>query len=170
MKKISWTYRVKNEEVLLRVEEEKNLLHTIKRRKDNWVGHIWRENCLLKLVIEGKIEGTGRRGRGHAQLLYDLEEIRRSWKLKEGGLDRALWRTRPGRSRGLVRRATTWWCARLNGYAVCMRLEKFDFKNLLPSAYVLQGECVFVYAKVKRKCFLQWLNSYKSFPWYRLVL
>ena len=71
---------MKNEEVLLRVDE-KNFLRTIKRRKDNCIGHILRENCLLKLVIEGKIEGTGRRGRGHAQLLDDLEEIRRYWKL-----------------------------------------------------------------------------------------
>ena len=37
MKKISWTCSAKNEEVLLRVEEEKNFLHTVKRRKDNWV-------------------------------------------------------------------------------------------------------------------------------------
>jgi hypothetical protein len=63
MKKISWAYRVKNEEVLLRAEEEENFLHTIKRRKDNCIGRISRQNCLLKLVIEGKIEGTGRRGR-----------------------------------------------------------------------------------------------------------
>ena len=74
---------------------------------DNWIGYIWRENCLLKLVVEGKIEGTGRRGREHAQLLGELEEIRRCWKLKEGALDRALWRTRPGRNCGLVRQATT---------------------------------------------------------------
>ena len=37
VKKISWTCSAKNEEVLLRVEEEKNFLHTVKRRKDNWV-------------------------------------------------------------------------------------------------------------------------------------
>jgi hypothetical protein len=35
-----------------------------------------------------------------------------------------------------------------------MRLERFDFKSLLPTAYVLQGECVFVYAKVKKKLHL----------------
>jgi len=33
MKKISWTYRVKNEEVLLRVKEEKNFLRTLRRTK-----------------------------------------------------------------------------------------------------------------------------------------
>jgi hypothetical protein len=35
MKNISWTDRVRNEEVLHRVKEERNILHTIKRRKAN---------------------------------------------------------------------------------------------------------------------------------------
>jgi hypothetical protein len=61
--KISWTDRVRKEEVLLRVEEERNIVHTIKRMKANWIGHILRRNCLLKHVTEGKIEGTGRRER-----------------------------------------------------------------------------------------------------------
>ena len=53
---ISWTDRVRNE-VYHRVEEERNILHTIKRRKANWVGLILGTNCLIKQVIEGKIEG-----------------------------------------------------------------------------------------------------------------
>jgi hypothetical protein len=28
-----------------------------KRKKAKWNGHIWRRNCLLKHVTEGKIEG-----------------------------------------------------------------------------------------------------------------
>jgi hypothetical protein len=35
MEKISWTDLVRNEEVLLRVKEERNIIHTIKRRKEN---------------------------------------------------------------------------------------------------------------------------------------
>jgi hypothetical protein len=54
MEKISWTDRVRNEEVLYRVKEERNIVHTIKRRKANWIGHILRRNCLLKHVIDGK--------------------------------------------------------------------------------------------------------------------
>jgi hypothetical protein len=42
--------------VLRRVKEERNILHTIKRMKANWIGHILRRNCLLKHVIEWKIE------------------------------------------------------------------------------------------------------------------
>jgi hypothetical protein len=53
---ISWTDNVRNEEVLHRVKEERNILHRIKRRRANWIGQILRRNCLLKHVIEGKIE------------------------------------------------------------------------------------------------------------------
>jgi hypothetical protein len=56
MEKISWTDRVRNEEVLHRVKE-RNIVHTIKRRKANWIGDILRRNCVLKHVIEGNIEG-----------------------------------------------------------------------------------------------------------------
>jgi hypothetical protein len=56
MGKISWTNRVRNEEVLHRVKEEWNIVHTIKRRKANWISHILRRNCLLKHAIEGKVE------------------------------------------------------------------------------------------------------------------
>jgi hypothetical protein len=78
MEKINWTDRVRNDEVLNRDKEERNILHTVKRRKANWIGHILRRNCLLKHVIEGNIEGrrgvTVRRGRRHKQLLDDLKE------------------------------------------------------------------------------------------------
>jgi hypothetical protein len=66
---------------------KRKILNTIKRRKANWIGHILHRNCLLKHVIEGKLEGriemTGRRGRRCKQLLDDLMENRRHWKLKK---------------------------------------------------------------------------------------
>jgi hypothetical protein len=103
--------RVRNEEVLHRVKEETNTLHTIKRRKANWISHILRRNCLLKHVIEGKLdertEITGRRGRRRKQLLDEVKEKRRYWKLKEEALDRTLWRIRFGRGYGPVVRQTT---------------------------------------------------------------
>jgi len=55
MEKICWTDHVRNEEVLLRVNEQRNILHEIIKRKANWIGNILRRNCLLKQVIEGKI-------------------------------------------------------------------------------------------------------------------
>ena len=57
MEKISWTDRVRNEEVLHRDKEQRNILHTVTRRKSNWIGYILRGNYLLKYAIEGKIEG-----------------------------------------------------------------------------------------------------------------
>jgi hypothetical protein len=76
MEKISWTDNVRNEEVLLRVKEQRNILHEISKRKANWIGHILRRNCLIQHVIEGKIKGelevTGRRGRRCRNLLDDL--------------------------------------------------------------------------------------------------
>ena len=51
MEKISWTDHVRNEEVLLRVNEQRNILHEIRKLKANWIGHILRGNCLLKQVL-----------------------------------------------------------------------------------------------------------------------
>jgi len=48
---------VRNEEVLRRVKEGRNILHIAKRRKANWIGHILSRSYLLEHVIEGKIEG-----------------------------------------------------------------------------------------------------------------
>jgi hypothetical protein len=70
-------------------------------------------NCLVKHMIEGKLEGriemTGKWGRRHKQLPYDLNEKRRYWKLKEEALDRTRWRTRIGRGYGPVVRQTAGW-------------------------------------------------------------
>jgi hypothetical protein len=46
--KIRLTDRVKNEQVLQNVSEERNILYTIERRNANWIGHILRRNCLRK--------------------------------------------------------------------------------------------------------------------------
>jgi hypothetical protein len=57
MEKISWTNTVTSEEVLHRVNGERNILHRIKGRKANGIGYILRRNCLLKRIVEGKIGG-----------------------------------------------------------------------------------------------------------------
>jgi hypothetical protein len=48
---------VRNEEVLLRVKDQRNILHEISKQKANWIGHILCKKCLLQWVIEGKIKG-----------------------------------------------------------------------------------------------------------------
>jgi hypothetical protein len=107
MERISWTDHVRNEEVLLRVKEQRNILHEISKRKANWIGHILRRNCLLRQVIEGKIKGgiemTGRR---RGKLLDDSKERRGYSHLKEEALDSTMWRARFGRGFGPVVRQT----------------------------------------------------------------
>jgi hypothetical protein len=43
------------QKVLQNDREERNALHTMKRRTANWIGHIFRRNCLLKHVTEATI-------------------------------------------------------------------------------------------------------------------
>jgi len=57
MEKNSWADHVRNEDVLFRVMEQRNILNEISKRKADWIGHILHRNCLLLWVIEGKIKG-----------------------------------------------------------------------------------------------------------------
>ena len=104
--KISWTDPVRNEEVLLRVKEQRNILHEIRKRKANGIGHILRRNCLLQWINEGKIQGgievTGRQGRRRRKLLDDVKERSGYSHLKEEALDHTMWRARFGRGFGPV--------------------------------------------------------------------
>jgi ribosomal 50S subunit-associated protein YjgA (DUF615 family) len=102
---------MRNEEVLLRVKEQRNIPHQIRKRKANWIGHILRRNCLLQRVIVGKIQGvievTGRQGRRRTKLLDELKERRGYFLLKEEALDRTMWRAGFGSGFGPVVRQTT---------------------------------------------------------------
>jgi len=67
VEKTDWTDHVRNEGDLPRVEEERNILRSIKKQKAKWIGHILCRNCFLNHTNEGQIEErkkvTGRRGR-----------------------------------------------------------------------------------------------------------
>jgi hypothetical protein len=139
MENISLTGRVNNEAVLHRVKEERNSLHTIRRRKANWIGHILHRNCLLSHIIEGKIIGTRRRGRRRKQLLDDLKEARRYWKLEEAQ-DRTLWRTQFGRGCGpFIRQTATWLVLHR-----CLCVEKKLFCLFVTAIIQLCELCLFV--------------------------
>ena len=84
MEKISWTDHVRNEEVLLKVNEQRNILHEIRKRKANWIGHILRRNCLLKQVIERKIKWQ----------VDEEEDVRSYWMTLRTGEDILIWRGR----------------------------------------------------------------------------
>jgi len=99
VEKISWTDHVRNEDVLLlRVKEQRNILHEICKRKANWIGHILRRNCLLRRVIEGKIQ---------RKRLNGLKERRGYSHLKEEALDGTIRRARFVRAFGPVARQTS---------------------------------------------------------------
>ena len=99
MEKIDWTDRVRNEEVLHRVKE-RNIVHTILRRKADWIVHILCRYCLLKHLVEGNVEGRiaakRRRGRRRKHLLDDLKGAIGCCKLKEEILDGNVWGTQFG--------------------------------------------------------------------------
>ena len=109
MEKISWTDHVRNE-VLLRVKEQRNILHDIRKRKANWIGHTLRKNCFLQRVIEGKIQGgkevTGRQGRRRRKILDDLKKRRGYSHLKQQSSGSHYVRARFGRGFGPVVRHT----------------------------------------------------------------
>ena len=80
--------------MLRRVNEQRNILHEIRKRKANCIDHILRRNCLVKHIIEGKIKGqievTRRRGRRRKKLLDDLKDRRGYCQLKEDALERTM--------------------------------------------------------------------------------
>jgi hypothetical protein len=97
----------------LRVNEQRNILHEIRKRKAKCIGHILCGNCLLKQVIIGKIKGEievkRSWGRRYKKQLDDLKDRRGYSHLKEEVLDRTMWRSCFGRGFGPVIRQNTEW-------------------------------------------------------------
>jgi len=54
VEKMNWNYHARYE-LLLRAKGERNIIHIIKGRKGNCIGHILRRNCLPKYLIEEEI-------------------------------------------------------------------------------------------------------------------
>jgi hypothetical protein len=73
--KISWIDRISNEEVLIKLNKDRELLKMIKIRKTQYFGHIIRgpKYEILQLIVQGRIEGT--RGVGR-KLTSWLDNIR----------------------------------------------------------------------------------------------
>ena len=72
MEKISWTYKITNEDVLERIGSDRQLINTLRNRKKSWIGHVLGGDGLLKEVIEGRMEGKRIRGRPRLGMLDDL--------------------------------------------------------------------------------------------------
>jgi len=73
-------------------------MQVIKQRQANWIGHVLRHDCLLKTVLEGKMEGKRPRGKPRRKmldLLMEQEEKKISYEeLKRGAQSRVGWRHR----------------------------------------------------------------------------
>jgi len=83
MKKISWANQVENEEALHRVKEKRNIIQSYRQLNTGRLTKLvitCRGSTPLKQAegkhIDGKIEGIGRQGRRHKQLLDGLKETR----------------------------------------------------------------------------------------------
>jgi hypothetical protein len=103
---ISWIDHVRNKAVVQRTKENRNILHTIKRRNAKWFGHFLYTICHLKHVTEeklkGKIEVVKRRGRRYKHLLEEPNQ--KLLETENGRANRILNRTQFGRGYGLVLR------------------------------------------------------------------
>jgi hypothetical protein len=99
MEKICWIDDMKNEEVLLRVKEERNILRTVKR---------WLTGLVTPCVKLSSKTCSWRKDRGDGNTrkcklqLVDLKETMRDLKLREEALDRIVWTTRFGGGSGPV--------------------------------------------------------------------
>ena len=82
MLKIPWTERVTNVEVLRRMDKDMELLGIVKRRKAAYFGHVFRGHKyeLLRLIIQGKIEG--KRGIGRRRMSW-MRNLRQWFQINE---------------------------------------------------------------------------------------
>jgi len=86
--KVSWTQHKTNEEVLQMVETERGIMDTVRSWQKRWLGHILRHDSLLRITLEGQIQGKKVYGRPRTMFL--------DWLLKteEGNISYEDWGTK----------------------------------------------------------------------------
>ena len=79
--KVQWTEHKTNEEILQMVETERKIMDTVRSRQKRWLGHILRHDSLLRLTLEGQIQGKKAYGRPRTMLGLAIEDRGRQYQL-----------------------------------------------------------------------------------------
>src|SRR6476469_4061355 len=86
MGKVSWMDKRTNEQILSSMNEKRSLIKTIRDRKKNWIGHVVRGDGLMKLVLEGRMDGKRPSGRPRMGMIDDvLDEMYAELKTERVG-------------------------------------------------------------------------------------
>jgi len=92
---VPWTEHKTNEEILQMVETERKIMDTVRSRQKRWLGHILRHDSLLRIMLEGQIQGKKAYRRPRTMLLdwlLNTEEGNISYeKLKMSTQNRSRW-------------------------------------------------------------------------------
>ena len=67
--KVPWTEHKTNEEILKMVEAERKIMDTVRSWQKRWRCHILRHDSLLRITLEGQIQGKKAYGRPRTMLL-----------------------------------------------------------------------------------------------------
>jgi len=91
--KVLWTEHKTNEEILKMVETETKIMDTVRSRQKRWLCHILRHDSLLRIILEGQIQGKKAYGRPRTlDWLLKTEEGNISYEeLKMSAQDRSRW-------------------------------------------------------------------------------
>ena len=135
----------------------------------NCLGHVLCRNCLLKHVIEGKIEGRievmGRWGRKHKQLMNDIKEDRGYWKLRGNTrlrcLENLLWKRL-----WTCRKTTEWmnhtWFLCYICVCVCDNENLLHMYLILDAIHILHND---IQSVIIQMCLLCWTELTPFFTW-----
>jgi len=73
--KVPWTEHKTNEEILQMVETEREIMDTVRSRQKRCLGQILRHDSLLRIMLEGQIQGKKAYARPRTMLLDWLLKI-----------------------------------------------------------------------------------------------
>ena len=95
--KISWTERISNEEVLRRMNVERELIVKIRTSQMRFIGHVMRRGKIEDLSLTGRIPGSRARGRQREKYLDGIVRTigggRRAASILQMTRDRGMWQS-----------------------------------------------------------------------------